>query len=57
MDFSLSPRPVATVVSRPRAGDAIGVALRDVYVRDCGVPDDMMVMLARLNGNGGMRPR
>jgi hypothetical protein len=55
MDQCTSPRPTATVVTPPRAADAIGIALRDVYVRDCSVPNDMMVMLARLNGNGWKR--
>jgi hypothetical protein len=42
-------QPSAFVVSRPRAADAIGVALRDVYARDGRIPDDMMMLLARLN--------
>jgi hypothetical protein len=33
----------------PRAEDAIGMALRDAYARDCGLPDDMVAMLRRLN--------
>jgi hypothetical protein len=37
-------------VEAPRAGDAIGVALRDVFDRDLGLPDDMADLLRRLNG-------
>ncbi|MEI9852056.1 MAG: hypothetical protein WDN24_15780 [Sphingomonas sp.] len=33
----------------PRAGDAIGYALRDAYERDLGLPEDMAAMLRRLN--------
>lgn len=55
MRHSPSLRPKATIVSRPRAADAVGVALRNAFVRDCNVPDDMMVLLARLNGNGRAR--
>ena len=42
------------VVSRPRASDAIGCALRNAY-GEPALPDDMAELLARLNGNGGMR--
>ncbi|WP_264940648.1 hypothetical protein [Sphingomonas caeni] len=34
----------------PRASDAIGLALRDAYERDYGLPDDMTKLLRRLNG-------
>ena len=43
------------VVARPRASDAIGCALRDVYVRQ-PLPEDMAALLRSLNGNGGIRP-
>lgn len=41
----------AFCVESPRASDAIGKALRDVYGRDSGLPEDMIAMLARLNDN------
>ncbi|MDF7775745.1 hypothetical protein P1X14_10850 [Sphingomonas sp. AOB5] len=34
----------------PRQGDAIGLALRDAYEQDLGLPEDMAAMLRRLNG-------
>lgn len=37
-------------VAAPRASDAIGLALRDAYERDYGLPEDMAQMLRRLNG-------
>jgi hypothetical protein len=37
-------------VERPRASDAIGLALRDAYERDYGLPEDMAKLLRRLNG-------
>jgi hypothetical protein len=37
-------------VHAPRAGDAIGLALRDAYERDLGLPEDMAAMLRRLGG-------
>jgi hypothetical protein len=42
--------PPAYRVEAPRASDAIGSALRDAFARDIGLPDDMMAMLASLNG-------
>lgn len=51
----MSPAPIPTVVPLPRAQDALGETLRNVYAREPRLPDDMMVLLARLNGNGGMR--
>lgn len=36
------------VVERPRAGDAIGVALRDAYARQRGIPDDIVALLDQL---------
>ena len=37
-------------VELPRACDAIGVVLRDAYERDLGVPDEMAMLLRKLNG-------
>jgi hypothetical protein len=37
-------------VEAPRASDAIGLALRDAYERDLGLPEDMAKMLRSLNG-------
>lgn len=37
-------------VEAPRASDAIGSALRDIYARDLGLPDDMAAMLSQLDG-------
>tara|TARA_Y100000815_G_scaffold271851_1_gene299355 strand:- start:2026 stop:2217 length:192 start_codon:yes stop_codon:yes gene_type:complete len=42
-------------VEAPRAGDAIGLALRDAYDNDLGLPDDMAALLRRLNRNGSDR--
>jgi hypothetical protein len=56
MGYSAPFKAVPTIVSRPRPGDAIGDALRDAFSRTVGVPDDMMVLLARLNGNERSRP-
>ena len=36
-------------VEAPRASDAIGLALRDAYERDLGLPEDMARMLRCLN--------
>lgn len=41
--------PPAYQVAAPRASDAIGLALRDAYERDLGLPDDMARLLRRLN--------
>lgn len=38
-------------VEAPRVGDAIGLALRDAYDRDLGLPEDMAAMLRQLNGD------
>lgn len=52
----LNPRSATTAslpayqVEAPRASDAIGLALRDAYERDLGLPEDMARMLRRLNG-------
>lgn len=51
-----NPRTASTAsqpayqVEAPRASDAIGLALRDAYERDLGLPDDMAAMLRSLNG-------
>ena len=37
-------------VQAPRASDAIGLALRDAFERDYGLPEDMAQLLRRLNG-------
>jgi len=37
-------------VEAPRASDAIGLALRDAFERDYGLPEDMSRLLRRLNG-------
>ena len=37
-------------VEVPRAGDAIGLALRGAFDRDLGLPADMTEILHRLNG-------
>ncbi len=37
-------------VELPRTSDAIGTVLRDAYARDLGVPDDMLLLLRRING-------
>ncbi|MDG2535973.1 hypothetical protein P6144_20100 [Sphingomonas sp. HITSZ_GF] len=42
-------RQPAYRVEAPRASDAIGLALRDAYVREMGLPDDMAAMLRQLN--------
>jgi hypothetical protein len=36
-------------VEPPRASDAVGLALRDAFDRDLGLPDDMVMLLRRLN--------
>ncbi|MCW3835847.1 hypothetical protein ACFQ1E_05035 [Sphingomonas canadensis] len=36
-------------MERPRAGDAVGHALREAYERDLGLPEDMSSLLHRLN--------
>lgn len=43
------PREPAYRVEAPRASDAIGLALRDAYVRDMGLPEEMAAMLRQLN--------
>lgn len=43
--------PPAYQVEAPRASDAIGLALRDAYERDLGLPEDMAKMLRSLNGS------
>jgi hypothetical protein len=43
-------------VESPRASDAIGKALRDIYVRDLGLPEDMAAMLHQLNGHDSRKP-
>ena len=40
----------ATIVERPREGDAIGIALRKIYVREAGLPDDLAMLLRQLGG-------
>ena len=42
--------PPAYQVERPRASDAIGLALRNAYDDGIGLPDDMRALLQRLNG-------
>lgn len=37
-------------VQAPRASDAIGLALRDAFERDYGLPEDMTTLLRQLNG-------
>lgn len=37
-------------VELPRVHDAMGVVLRDAYLRDCELPEDMAVLLRRMNG-------
>ncbi|MCP3731689.1 hypothetical protein M9978_14775 [Sphingomonas sp. MG17] len=34
----------------PRTCDAIGVVLRDAFERDLGLPDDMLLLLRKING-------
>jgi hypothetical protein len=41
-------RQPAYRVEAPRASDAIGLALRDAFARDLGLPDDMAAMLRQL---------
>lgn len=43
-------QPSGYRVELPRPHDAIGVVLRDVFLRDCELPDDMTRMLRRMNG-------
>lgn len=38
-------------VELPRPHDAIGVVLRDAYLRDIELPEDMNQLLRRMNGN------
>lgn len=47
-DSSSSYAPPGYRVEPPRVGDAIGLALRDAYERDLGLPEDMAAMLRRL---------
>jgi hypothetical protein len=37
-------------VELPRTCDAIGVVLRDAFERDLGLPDDMLLLLRKING-------
>jgi hypothetical protein len=37
-------------VGRPRASDAVELSLRDAFEREAGLPDDMAMLLQRLNG-------
>lgn len=37
-------------VELPRVHDAMGVVLRDAYLRDCDLPEDMTALLRRMNG-------
>ncbi|RSY87580.1 hypothetical protein DAH66_08150 [Sphingomonas koreensis] len=37
-------------VELPRPHDAIGVVLRDSYLRDIDLPEDMALLLRRMNG-------
>lgn len=37
-------------VELPRTCDTIGVVLRDAFERDVGLPDDMLRLLRKLNG-------
>ena len=43
-------QPVGYRVELPRPHDAIGVVLRDSYLRDIELPEDMTVLLRRMNG-------
>ena len=36
-------------VELPRASDAIALSLRDAFDREAGLPDDMAMLLRRLN--------
>ena len=42
-------QPPAYRVEPLRASDAIGLALRDAFERELGLPDDMAAMLRRLH--------
>lgn len=42
-------RQPAYRVEAPRASDAIGLALRDAYMRETGLPEDMASLLRRLS--------
>lgn len=44
-------------VEPPRACDAVGNALRDAYGKELTLPDDMIICLRKLNGNGGSQSR
>tara|TARA_B100000678_G_C18160167_1_gene482680 strand:+ start:290 stop:478 length:189 start_codon:yes stop_codon:yes gene_type:complete len=48
-------RPVT--VEAPHAYDAVGLALRDAYGRDRGLPDDMQAALNRLDREPASRSR
>lgn len=56
---SPQPQAIATEVRLPHVADAVGMALRNAYMRDAGLPDDMAMLIARLNenGNGDQRAR
>lgn len=40
-------------IEAPRAGDAIGSALRGAYTRDLGLPTDMVALLAQIDRKSG----
>jgi hypothetical protein len=48
----MDARQPAYRVEPPRASDAIGLALRDAFGRDTGLPDDMTALLRQLNRDG-----
>lgn len=48
--FRLGPTENGYRVELPRTCDAMGVVLRDAYERDLGVPDDMLLLLRKMNG-------
>ncbi|MEP9360171.1 hypothetical protein [Sphingomonas sp. KR3-1] len=48
----MDARQPAYRVEPPRASDAIGLALRDAFGRDNGLPDDMNALLRQLNRDG-----
>jgi len=43
-------QPKGYRVELPRPHDAIGVVLRDSYLRDIELPEDMALLLRRMNG-------
>ncbi|WP_447728836.1 hypothetical protein [Sphingomonas koreensis] len=42
-------QPSGYRVELPRVHDAVGVVLRDAYLRDSDLPEDMMALLRRIN--------